>query len=166
MKLAGQQHIDLLRSQFACDYATGALCRKYTTTGPKPMSQLGSPNGGGYHRTRFMGHKVYSHVLVWAHFHGSWPSHSVDHIDGNPSNNAICNLREATHAENCRNRRVKVTNKLGVKGVCWDKRLKQYRVQLVVNGDKVFQQICATLEEACAAYKLASETFHGKFGRQ
>ena len=58
------------------------------------------------------------HKVVWL-LHGNdlpfgWV---IDHIDGNPSNNRIDNLRAITQAENCRNQKLARNNKSGVAGV-------------------------------------------------
>lgn len=44
-----------------------------------------------------------THHVVWFITHGYWAA-MLDHIDGNRSNNAAANLREATHSQNMRNR--------------------------------------------------------------
>lgn len=41
----------------------------------------------------------------------------IDHIDGNPHNNDISNLREITYTENCRNKKLAVNNNVGFGGV-------------------------------------------------
>lgn len=51
-------------------------------------------------------HRAFSaHRLAWCLFHGEWPSHEVDHIDGDPANNQISNLRDVPQRINARNRR-------------------------------------------------------------
>lgn len=44
-------------------------------------------------------------------------NHVIDHIDGNPHNNSIVNLRKITHAENSRNRKIQSNNCSGISGV-------------------------------------------------
>ena len=41
----------------------------------------------------------------------------IDHINGNPNDNRIVNLRVVNHSENMRNTRTPIKSKSGVKGV-------------------------------------------------
>lgn len=46
------------------------------------------------------------HRLVWEAFNGEIPDgYEINHIDGDPTNNAISNLEIVTHTENCRKAR-------------------------------------------------------------
>lgn len=62
----------------------------------------------GYLRTLIPGHKglFAVHRLVWLYHHGELSANRViDHINGNPSDNRLCNLRCVTDSENQMNRR-------------------------------------------------------------
>lgn len=61
---------------------------------------------GNYRRVQCyynLGGKHYSvHKIVWESFNGPIPKgYEVDHIDGDPNNNALSNLQLITHKENC-----------------------------------------------------------------
>lgn len=61
---------------------------------------------GKYRRVQFyygLGGKHFSvHKVVWESFNGTIPKgYEINHIDGNPSNNALFNLQLVTHKENC-----------------------------------------------------------------
>jgi hypothetical protein len=47
--------------------------------------------------------KFFVHRIVWALAHGEYPGCDIDHINGDPSDNRLANLRKATRAENARN---------------------------------------------------------------
>ena len=47
--------------------------------------------------------EVFLHHMVWVLCRGRWPS-QIDHLNGNPRDNRIENLREATSSENNTNR--------------------------------------------------------------
>ena len=57
-------------------------------------------------RIRFLGRwmEVYMHRAVWAWHNGHFPTMQLDHIDLDPTNNKIDNLREVMQSENMRNR--------------------------------------------------------------
>ena len=60
----------------------------------------------------------YAHNLVWEIHTGRKVTKIIDHIDGNPFNNKIDNLREVDFTSNARNVQLSPRNKTGVVGVC------------------------------------------------
>lgn len=66
------------------------------------------PGNRGYHAVRISGKSYLCHRIVYQAFNPDWDideqSSQIDHIDRNPCNNAISNLRIATRSENNRNR--------------------------------------------------------------
>ena len=82
----------------------------------------------------------------------------VDHIDRNPLNNQRSNLRIVTHAENCRNRKVRRDNKVGYKGVY--KAGNHYHAQIFNEGRIETLGSFNKKKEAALAYdKRAYELF-------
>lgn len=106
-----------------------------------------------------------AHRLAWLLFYGSWPEGAVDHIDGNPCNNAIANLRLATNQQNQFNRGPSRNNTSGYKGVCWDKPRGLWRAQIVVDRKSVFLGHYDAPEQAAAAYAEGARRYAKEFAR-
>lgn len=78
-------------------------------------------NDKGYWRIHALGSHYKAHKIVWA-LHNSFENQDglhIDHIDGNPSNNRIENLRLVDPVLNARNKPMMKTNTSGVSGVCF-----------------------------------------------
>lgn len=121
--------------------------------------------GGEYKGKSYSANRV-----IFAMYHGYWPN-NIDHIDGNPSNNNIHNLRDVTHQENMKNKAKNRRNATGENGVSFNKahcrRNKPFQVTVGVNGFHKFIGRFKTLEEAVKARNEAYELydFHPNHGR-
>lgn len=119
---------------------------------------------GSYRITiKFMG-ATYSSCLVhrfaWALATGAWPTSEIDHIDGNPGNNCLSNLREAIHIENAQNQKLRNTNTSGFMGVTWDAQRKKWVAKIQSNGRHHNLGRFDDPKDAFAAYTIAKATFH------
>ena len=103
--------------------------------------------------------------IAWALAHGCWPSRLVDHIDGNPMNNRLVNLRDVTDVENAQNCKMR-RNASGCTGVYQDKWNNWY-AQITVRGRRLGLGYFTTFSEARAARKAAEREygFHPNHGR-
>jgi len=88
----------------------------------------------------------------------------VDHIDGNTLNCQKSNLRFATSQQNAQNKKTSTRNKLGLKGVSFDKTWNKYVAQLVHSG-VLHRKWFNTPEEASIQYMEWSNTYHKEFGK-
>lgn len=93
------------------------------------------------------------HQLLWVWFTGSWLSSplEIDHINQNPFDNRVGNLRAATHLQNSQNQRQRNSNTSGHTGVFFVKRTGGYFVEITHNYQKHYGGYYKTLEEAIAA---------------
>jgi len=123
-------------------------------------------NDRGYLQARIDKKACGVHRLIFLYHHGYLtPGMEIDHIDGNPGNNRIDNLREVTRSQNLQNSKISSNNTSGVKCVFWDKKSKKWMVRIVANGKIKNLGRYITLEEAEALVKEAREKYHGEYGR-
>lgn len=147
------------------DYQDGLLIRK-TNRGRGANSSrwkagtfLGHSVKGGYCLAS-VDYTLYKlHRLIWLWHYGELPQQHLDHIDGNPLNNKIDNLRKATDAQNMQNqRRPRANNKLGIQGVYKVK--NRFRAVLTTNGKSKHIGYFETPEKAHEAYVLEKRKTH------
>lgn len=96
--------IEWLRDNMAYVPEVGAFMWKVRGPGRTVGKVLGSVSSLGYVTIKVNNVVYYAHRLAWFYVHGVWPKGPIDHIDSVKTNNAICNLREATHAQNAARR--------------------------------------------------------------
>ena len=121
----------------------------------------------GYREVGFKGRLTLIHRIVWCLNYGEWPQGQIDHIDGNPSNNSLINLRLATNQENCKNQKVRITNKSGVTGVRLHSNNKYVAYIKNLFGDQEHLGYFFSLEKAIQARKQKEEEYgyHINHGR-
>ena len=86
------------------EYRDGMLYRKQKTRNTEIGAVAGNKRKDGYFHVRVDGKRQMWHRIIFV-MHFGWAPETVDHIDGNPSNNKIENLRAATRAQNQHNRK-------------------------------------------------------------
>jgi hypothetical protein len=102
------------------------------------------------------------HRVVFLLAHG-WLPDCVDHIDGNPSNNCVENLRPATRLQNQHNRRINVKTKTGVKNV--SPHQGKWQVRFSIKGKTVHIGCFDDMELAELVAVEARHKLHGEFAR-
>jgi len=100
---------------------------------------------------------LYHRVLYFIHnddwdIHNSSTDNSIDHIDRNPLNNSIENLRVVTHAQNQWNR--------DGKGYSFHKREGKYVAEIQVNCKRKHLGSFENPEDAHQAYVEAKKKYH------
>lgn len=89
----------------------------------------------------------------------------VDHIDGDPLNNSIDNLRWCTQKENVRNSKSHSGSSSKYKGVSWDKSKNKWEVNMYIENKKKFIGRFDEEEEAARAYDAYAKIHHGEFAK-
>jgi hypothetical protein len=108
------------------------------------------------------GKKYLLHRVIWFLHHNEVPEF-LDHIDGDPLNNKIENLRPATKAQNAMNRKVRSDSLTGVKGIM--KKGKKFGASIYLNNKPVYLGTFETAELAKVAYVQAANTNFKEYAR-
>ena len=100
------------------------------------------------------------HHLIWVYHYDYWPQKEIDHIDRDPTNNRIENLREATSGENKQNKALQSNNKSGYPGVSWHKKANKWRSRIYINRKEIHLGLFEDYSDACKAYDEAKLKYH------
>lgn len=106
-----------------------------------------------------------AHRLAWLYVHGRWPRKHLDHINGNPSDNRLSNLREATIPENMSNSKRPATNTSGYKGVSWHAGGNKWQAHIRYAGRSVYLGLFPGAKKAHEAYCAAARKLKKEFAR-
>lgn len=116
-------------------------------------------SGAGYKFGQFLGQKMYAHRVIWKIATGTEPL-IIDHINGNPLDNRISNLRSVTQSANIQNSARPRNNTSGVIGVHWYPPLKKWHARLKKGGKTFHLGYFEEIADAAAA-RIAAERLHG-----
>ena len=128
---------------------------------------LTGTDGRKHCAVRLLGKTYKAHRIVWLFHYGEWPKGEIDHINGDGRDNRLCNLRDVSHAENCKNMPLASNNKSGFRGVHWDKQHSKWRAFIKDNGLSKYIGLFDDIALAVAARKQAEFDlgFHPNHGR-
>jgi len=144
---------------------TGIFTRRFSRGG-YPAGSVAGALCNGYIKIFIDGKSHSAHRLAFLVIHGHMPD-ELDHINGDPSDNRIANLREATRRENQRNKGRYSNNQSGYKGASWHKSNGRWQANARdSSGKKKHLGYFNTPEAASAAYEAYAMKLHGDFFRQ
>ncbi|WP_079639600.1 HNH endonuclease [Sphingopyxis flava] len=112
-------------------------------------------DGCGYHQGPINGRYFKAHRVAWALHFGQWPRHEINHINGDPRDNRISNLRDVEHRVCHHNAARSKSNRSGAPGVFWNRRMRRWQAFIRRDGKSQCLGRFHTLEEAAAARKEA-----------
>lgn len=136
----------------------------------RPRVKVGSVAGcickKGNHVTIGLNGKSYlGHRLIWIWNYGYCPEF-LDHINGDRSDNRLSNLREATAKQNAINKKKRIDNITGVKGVSWHKQRKKWRAYININKQHISLGLFKNFNDAVVCRKIAEEKYFGEWNRE
>ena len=155
-----------VRRLFAYDPETGAFTWRVRRSNKIAVGQeAGGVNTHGHRRVGIGSSKHYVHRLIWLYVYGCWPAREIDHVNTHPSDNRLCNLREATRRQGLHNTSRRRDNRAGIKGVRWSQRHQRWVAKLNRPDGSVFQRRLRSKEAAAAAYAQEAARQFGEFAR-
>ena len=160
--------IEMLREMIDYNPKTGDMVWKERQGRARARAIAGQPVGcprPPYRTVNIYRNKLYVHRIAFALTHGRWPEPFCDHINGDPSDNRACNLREATHLESAHNIRGHKSSRSGVKGVHWHPKNERWCVRVSDNRRNRYFGSFDTIDEAAAVARSVREKLHGEFAR-
>ena len=102
------------------------------------------------------------HQIIFLYHYGYIPK-EIDHIDNDPLNNQIENLREVTHYQNMMNQKSTKNTSSIYKGVSWRKQNRKWVVQIQFNGKKKYLGLFTNEIDAALAYNIKAIECFGKY---
>ena len=148
---------DRLRELVNYDPDTGLFTWRISRRKCRQGALAGANMPTGYRTIRLDDVLHLAHRLAWLYVHGVWPTNQIDHINGNRADNRLCNLREATNAENAQNRR-KPKSKSGFMGVRQEN--SKWLAEIKFNYKVIRLGLFDTPEEAYQTYLAAKQALH------
>ena len=149
---------DSLHEMF--EYRDGGLFNRYTRSSRAMKGERAGSVKDRYRSVGLGGEYHLEHRLIFLMHYGYLPQF-IDHIDGNPLNNRIENLRECTQTQNLANRQLFKTNNSGHKNVCWEKKNKKWRVRIGKDDKRIDGGLYTCIDDA---HKKACEMREELFG--
>lgn len=156
-KILTQEYIQSL-----FDYKEGELYWKVPRFGARKNIPAGSTNKRNYRVVVIDYKQQQLHRMIFLYHYGYLPK-LIDHIDNNPKNNNINNLRAANYYQNCQNSKMHKTNTSGFKNVFFCKILKKWRVRVSVNGKRISFGHYDDIELADLVAQEARDKYHKEF---
>ena len=148
------------------DPATGIFTRR-DSPHPRYDGPCGTLRPTGDVVVWYQGKLVLAHRLAWYLTHGHWPDGILDHIDGDPSNNRLANLRLATRAQNMQNSRPRIDKAVGLKGVSYRVSRGKFKWTARIKHAGKIRRLGSfdTVRQAHIAYCLEALECFGEFAR-
>lgn len=156
---SGLSDADEVRRIFVYNPETGQFIRRISRGQRAKAGTVSGVADQGRFYVYFRGKRRNASRLAWLYVNGEWPKYQIDHINGNPLDNRIANLRDVDGSTNLENlRTARSDNKLGIIGI--RKKKNRYEARIWVKGTAIYIGRFHTADEAYAAYVEQKRKLH------
>ena len=153
--------LELWKKLFTCDPENGLLFWHKSAPVPQRGKRAGYERQKKWGPRRVVRYKAmnwYEHRVIWTLTNGEIPKNTfIDHINGDPCDNKISNLRLACPMINARNRKLSINNTSGSPGVRMNKNKTHWVASIYSASKNQHLGTFETKEEAIAARKGAEK---------
>ena len=146
------------------DFATARICNWWNT---KYAHTIAGTPSNGYSSVFYNTSQYKAHRVLWLLRTKTWPI-EIDHINGDPQDNRITNLREVPRTINMQNKALYASNTSGIPGVGWHKNSGTW-VARITNNKKRKHLGCFKFKHDAVIARKQAETkynFHINHGRR
>lgn len=135
------------------------ILKKRQFNGSKLGQRVGWLQPNGYWRISIKRKSYQAHRLIWLFHYGVLPKQDIDHINGNKSDNRICNLRDIAHNLNNQNTiKPRKNNKCNVLGV--SRVGNKFSPNIFIDGKRKYLGAFDDIELAELVYQEAKRKYH------
>jgi hypothetical protein len=154
--------VEYLRSILDYNRLTGEFRWKIKRKGTNGRGQIaGKGRKDRYWLICIDGRKYLAHRLAWFYVHGVWPALEIDHINGDPGDNRLINLREVNYSQQKANVLPK-PNATGYRGI--ERRPSgRFSVRLNWENKRIYLGMFDCPKEASQAYEAKVKELKGEF---
>jgi hypothetical protein len=146
-----------IRAAVSYDAATGIFHWKISQRGHRRKGDVAGSNTRGYWRIKIDQTAYAAGRLAWMIHFGKEPNGEIDHINGDPPDNRIANLREASRVQNCAN--------IKGRGVRFEPDRRKWLARITVGYKQINLGRFDTEQAARTAYLAACKRYRGAFAR-
>lgn len=153
--------VETLKTLLSYDHVTGIIRWKIKRGNRAAGSIAGRIGNDGRIHIGVSKHNMTGHRVAWALHYGSWPTLGIDHRNGDPTDNRIKNLRQASQLINTQNRRrANKGTRSGLLGASWKSRIGRWCAQIRHSGKLHHIGYFDSAEDAHAAYIAEKRRHH------
>jgi len=149
-----------LKEMFEYNPQSGIFTSKVKQGKLKAGRVVGTTDKTRYLFTHIKGKKYSLHRLAFLYMTGSFPKHSVDHLNRVRDDNRWENLRDVDQSVNMRNRTINSNNKAGVKGVFYDNHYGRWMSRITDTDGKRISK-CFKSKEDATKWRITKEKEFG-----
>jgi hypothetical protein len=137
--------------------------RRSNATRKDALAGTNTPRGA--RKVYLAGRQYLAHRVAFLLMTGQWPTHVIDHIDGDPSNNRWANLRDVPQKTNSYNVRSIPAHKKHstLMGAHWCAQGQLWKSSIKVDGKVIRLGVFDTERQASDAYIAAKRKYHPGF---